>query len=338
MSRGIYSVVLVSLVMGALLGCGKSTPDGAAGDGPGDGRLDIVCTTGMVADLVRHVVGNRAEVRAIMGTNIDPHLFTPTTSDIRALGNADVVFYNGLFLEGRMVDAFKKIEKSGKRIFAVAAGLDESSVRSPSEFKGHPDPHIWMDVQLWSSCLQEVVRKMAKVDPDGADEFSKNADAYAEQLDLLDEYARKSIASIPPELRVMVTAHDAFGYYSRAYGIEVKSAQGITTESEPGVNDINKLVDFLVARKIPAIFVESSVSSDNIEALIEGAASKGQKVKVGGELFSDAMGAKGTYEGTYVGMIDHNTTVIALALGGEVPVGGMDGRLAGKTHAMSGKK
>ena len=152
------------------------------------------------------------------------------------------------------------------------------------------------------------------------------------------EYARKSIASIPPELRVMVTAHDAFGYYSRAYGIEVKSAQGITTESEPGVNDINKLVDFLVARKIPAIFIESSVSSDNIEALIEGAASKGQKVKVGGELFSDAMGAKGTYEGTYVGMIDHNTTVIALALGGEVPVGGMDGRLAGKTHALSGKK
>ncbi|MFP6675599.1 MAG: zinc ABC transporter substrate-binding protein [Pirellulaceae bacterium] len=329
MSRRIYAAVGVCLVIGSLFGCRNSDSDVESGNDGKGGKLDIVCTTGMVADLVRQVVGERAEVRAIMKINIDPHLFTATTSDVRALGKADIVFYSGLFLEGRMVDAFEKIKESGKPIFAVADGVDKQSLRSPSEFEGHPDPHIWMDVQLWSCCLDEVVARMAEVDPDHADEFAKNGEAYAKELDSLHEYAKTTIASIPKDRRVMVTAHDAFGYYSLAYGIAVRSAQGITTESEPGVNDINKLVDFLVAEKIPAIFVESSVSADNIKALIEGAGSKGHNVNVGGELFSDAMGAAGTYRGTYLGMIDHNTTVIALALDGtDVSAGGKDGKLA----------
>jgi manganese/zinc/iron transport system substrate-binding protein len=226
-----------------------------------------------------------------------------------------------------MADTFTQLQRSGKPSFAVTESLDKSYLRSPPDFAGHYDPHVWMDVRAWSQCVKHVAESLAKLDSNHADEYRENAKDYTEELNRLDDYVRQAMESIPESQRYLVTAHDAFGYFSRAYGIQVKSVQGVTTESEAGVRDVNQLVDFLVERKLPAIFVESSVNSKNIQAAIEGAQSRGVTVQIGGELFSDAMGAEGTYEGTYIGMIDHNATVIARGLGGKVPERGLNGKL-----------
>lgn len=287
----------------------------------------IVTTTGMVADVVRAVAGDKARVNGLMGEGVDPHLYKPTRDDIAALLKADVVFYSGLMLEGRMTDAFLRIARRGTPVFAVTELLDEKFLLEPEAFEGHTDPHVWMDVQGWKQAVEVVAGSLGEIDPANAAAYKENAAAYVAQLERLDAYAKQAVASIPEERRVLITAHDAFNYFGRAYGIQVRGIQGISTESEAGVADINRLVDFLVDRKIPAIFVESSVSDKNIRALIEGARSRGHTVRVGGELFSDAMGAPGTYEGTYIGMIDHNVTTIARALGGEAPERGFQGKL-----------
>jgi manganese/zinc/iron transport system substrate-binding protein len=288
----------------------------------------IVTTCGMVTDIVRTVAGEKATVNGLMGEGVDPHLYKPTRDDIAALVKADMVFYSGLMLEGRMTDAFLKVSRRGTPVFAVTELLDEKFLLEPEEFAGHTDPHVWMDVQGWMQAVQVVGRSLAEQDAPNAAYYTKNAEACIARLAELDAYAKKAMASIPPTRRVLITAHDAFNYFGRAYGIEVRGIQGISTESEAGVSDINKLVDFLVERKIPAIFVESSVSDKNIRALVEGCKSRGHAVKIGGELFSDAMGGPGTYEGTYIGMIDHNVTTIVRALGGEAPAGGFQGKLA----------
>jgi manganese/zinc/iron transport system substrate-binding protein len=281
----------------------------------------------MVADIVRHVAAGHAEVVGLIGTGVDPHLYKPLRHDIQELHSAEVVFYNGLLLEGRMSDALARVARSGKPVFAVTEALQESYLREPPEFQGHYDPHVWMDVAAWRQCMEFVGQVLANYDPAHADDYRRNAAEYSRQLQALDEYVRRVIGSIPPQQRVLVTAHDAFGYFARAYGLEVRSAQGISTESEAGVQDIVALVDFIVERKVPAIFVESTVNPKNIRAVIDGAARRGHAVRIGGELFSDAMGEPGTYEGTYVGMMDHNATVIARALGGTAPPGGFQGRL-----------
>jgi manganese/zinc/iron transport system substrate-binding protein len=281
----------------------------------------------MVTDIVRQVVGKHAEVSGLIEAGVDPHLFKPTRGHIKQLSDADVVFYSGLTLEGRMGETFTQLQRSGKSVFAVTEALDKNYLRTPEDFAGHYDPHVWMDVKAWSQCVTQVAESMAKFDPPHADEYLANAKAYQVELDKLDVYVRASIESIPESQRVLVTAHDAFEYFSRAYGIHVKSVQGVTTESEAGVLDVNRLVDFLVEHKLPALFVESSVNPKSIQAVIEGAKSRGVTVNVGGELFSDAMGASGTYEGTYIGMIDHNATLIARALGGTVPDRGLNGKL-----------
>lgn len=290
----------------------------------------IVTTCGMVTDIVRQVAGDRAKVTGLMGEGVDPHLYKPTRDDVAKLLQADVVFYSGLMLEGRMTDTFLKVARRGTPVFAVTELLDEKFLLEPEEFQGHTDPHVWMDVAGWMEAVKVVARSLGEVDPDHAALYGQNANRYIAQLARLDDYAKKTIASIPKERRVLITAHDAFNYFGRAYGIEVRGIQGISTESEAGVADINRLVDLLVERKIPAIFVESSVSDKNIRALIEGCKSRGHAVRIGGELFSDAMGRTGTYEGTYPGMIDHNVTLIARALGGEAPERGFNGSLAGK--------
>lgn len=287
----------------------------------------IVTTCGMVTDIVREVAGNKARVLGLMGEGVDPHLYKPTRDDVAKLLQADVVFYSGLMLEGRMTDTFLKVARRGAPVFAVTELLDEKFLLEPKEFQGHTDPHVWMDVSGWMEAVKVVARSLGEVDAAHAAFYQANAKRYNLELAKLDAYAKKSIASIPQARRVLVTAHDAFNYFGRAYGIEVLGIQGISTESEAGVADINKLVDLLVQRKIPAIFVESSVSDKNIRALIEGANARGHPVRVGGELFSDAMGKPGTYEGTYIGMIDHNVTVIGRALGGEVPERGLNGKL-----------
>lgn len=318
------------LAMGLSAGCESgSTPAGtsAPGGGSSGGRFTIVTTTGMVTDIVRQVAGERAEVTGIMGTGVDPHLYKPTASDNAKLRGADVIFYSGLLLEGRMDEVLKTANERGKPVYAVTEGIDPAYVRHPPGFAGHPDPHVWGDVTAWSAATAYVAETLAEFDPPHADEYRENAERYRAELAELDAYVRQVIASIPDGQRRLVTAHDAFEYFSHAYGIPVQSVLGITTESEAGVDDINQLVDFLVENKVPAVFIESSVNSRNIEAVIEGAAQRGWTVRIGGELFSDAMGAPGTYEGTYIGMIDHNATVIARALGGEAPERGLHGKL-----------
>ncbi len=326
-------IALIACTAAGHIGCDRANSANQSDPKPdrpaGHGAIRIVTTTGMVTDIVRHVAGSRAEVSGLIESGVDPHLFKPTRGHIKQLRDADVVFYSGLMLEGRMSEHFTQLQRAGKPVFAVTESLDKDSLRSPPDFAGHYDPHVWMDVKAWSQCVEHVAQSLATFDPPHADEYRANAKSYRAELAKLDDYVRMAIQSIPESQRVLVTAHDAFEYFSRAYGIEVKSVQGVTTESEAGVLDVNRLVDFLVERKLPAIFVESSVNAKNIQAVIEGAKSRGVTVKVGGELFSDAMGAEGTYEGTYIGMIDHNATLIARALGGDVPAQGMNGKLCG---------
>jgi manganese/zinc/iron transport system substrate-binding protein len=323
---------MYALLMAFCLGgCGPSTsatqgPGGTA-EFSGSYPYTVVTTTGMVADIVRAVAGEKASVIGLMGEGVDPHLYKPTRNDVRRLMEADIVFYSGLLLEGRMSDTFTQIARTGKPVYAVTEGIDESFLLQPEGAAGHWDPHVWMDVAAWSECVGFVAEKLAQFDPANAEMYRQNAAAYRAELQELDDYVRRVIASIPEQQRVLVTAHDAFQYFSRAYDIPVRSIQGISTESEAGVNDINQLVDFIAERKIRAIFVETSVSEKNIQAVVEGAAQKGWNVAIGGELFSDAMGKAGTYEGTYVGMIDHNATTIARALGGDAPEKGLSGKL-----------
>ncbi len=304
-----------------------ATPQHARADGPAEYPYSVVATTGMVADIVKQVVGDKANVQALMGQGVDPHLYKPTRGDVAAILQADVVFYSGLMLEGRMTDTFVKAARRGKPVYPVTELVDESFLLEPKGFAGHWDPHVWMDVQAWSRCVQAVAVAVAQFDPSHAEHYQANAAAYRRQLETLDAYAKRAIASIPQEQRVLVTAHDAFNYFARAYNIQVLGIQGISTESEAGLADIRKLVDFIVQTKVKAVFVESSVSDKNVKALIEGAKHSEHNVTIGGELFSDAMGPADSYEGTYIGMIDHNVTTITRALGGEAPPQGMQGKL-----------
>ncbi|MHC4948778.1 MAG: metal ABC transporter solute-binding protein, Zn/Mn family [Planctomycetota bacterium] len=231
-------------------------------------------------------------------------------------------------LEGKMSDALVRVARGGKPVYAVTELVDEAYLLEPEALAGHFDPHLWMDVGGWTKAVEAVARALADHDPDRAADYERNAAACIDELRGLDEYARRVIGSIPARSRLLVTAHDAFNYFGRAYGIEVRGIQGISTESEAGLEDINRLVDLLVERDVRAVFVETSVADRNVRALIEGARARGHDVTIGGSLFSDAMGAPGTYEGTYAGMIDHNVTVIARALGGDAPARGLNGRLA----------
>ncbi|MCP3904246.1 MAG: zinc ABC transporter solute-binding protein, partial [Planctomycetes bacterium] len=227
------------------------------------------------------------------------------------------------------------VARTGKPVYAVTELVDERYLLQPKAFAGHFDPHVWMDVRGWMKAVQAVSGTMIDVDPDGAEIYRANTIAYLGELQRLDDYARSCIESIPAQRRVLITAHDAFNYFGRAYGIEVLGIQGISTESKAGVSDINRLVDTIVDRKIAAVFVETSVAERNVRALVQGAASRDQEIAVGGLLFSDAMGAPGTYEGTYIGMIDHNVTTITRALGGTAPERGLNDRLAGATHGRA---
>lgn len=287
----------------------------------------IVTTVGMVTDIVRVVSGGAGEVEGLIGEGIDPHLYKPTRGDVVALQGADMVIYNGLKLEGRMSDILERLGERGKLVLAVSEAVLASGAVSGEPGDYGTDPHLWMDVAAWSQAVEEVGNFLAREDPERADRYRENAAAYRAKLEELDAYARTVLSSIPEGRRVLVTAHDAFGYFGRAYGLEVRGIQGISTESEAGMKDLETLLREVVDRGIPAIFVESSVSDKNVRALVEGALAKGHSLEIGGTLFSDAMGQPGTYRGTYFGMLDHNITTIAKALGGEVPAGGIHGQL-----------
>ena len=329
-SRGSILVALL-LALSALAGCdgtgGSTTSSSEASAGPKTIPYDIVTTIGMISDITTVVSDGRANVTGLLKAGIDPHLYSPTRSDVERLLESDVIFYNGLLLEGKMSDTL--IRAASKRpVFAVTELIDQSRLLAHEDYEGHSDPHVWMDPKLWKLAVAVVRDRLIEFDPEGRDVYERNADAYTQKIDALDDYATKTLMTVPVEQRVLVSAHDAFQYFGRRFGYEVVGIQGLSTESEAGVRDIERLVKLLVERRVRAVFVESTVSEKNVQALIAGAKARGHEVVIGGELFSDAMGESGTYEGTYLGMIDHNVTTIARALGGEAPERGLDGKLA----------
>ncbi|MFQ3670067.1 MAG: zinc ABC transporter substrate-binding protein [Verrucomicrobiia bacterium] len=287
----------------------------------------IVASTGMIADLARHLAGDRAHIHTLIGEGIDPHAYQPTRRDLLLLPNADLILVNGLNLEGKLGSVLARMSARGKPVVPVAEKIIATGRVPLIEADGQPDPHLWMDVSAWSHAVPIIAEALASIDPAHRDFYLGRVAPLQTEMAELHHYARTSLGSIPASRRVLVTAHDAFRYLGRAYDVEVRGIQGISTESEAGLRDIRDLITFLVERQIPAVFVETSVADKNVRALIEGAQARGHHVQIGGELFSDSMGAPGTYLGTYLGMIDHNVTTITRALGGQAPETGWRGKL-----------
>ncbi len=280
----------------------------------GGERVRVVATTSMVADLVRQVAGDRAVVEGLMGPGVDPHLYKATASDIVKLQRADAIFYNGLMLEGRLGDLFTRLARTKRHVYALAESIPSDALLEPEDYAGHYDPHVWFDVSLWARCVDVVVEGLSAADPGGSAFYAAQGRATKDRLSALHAWALAKAAELPAERRVLVTSHDAYNYFGRAYGFEVVGLQGISTVSEAGLADMTRLVDFIKARGLKAIFVESSVPPDTIRRLAQDAG-----VRVGGELFSDAMGTPGQIEngydlGTYEGMVKHNLTTIVEAL------------------------
>lgn len=313
--------VIGLLAIAFALGAGSLAPAEAQ-----EPRLKVVATTGMIADSARQIGGDAVEVQALMGPGVDPHAYRQTRTDIAAMTRADLVLWHGLYLEAQMEEFFAELGKR-RRVVAVAEALPENFLIKHDAYQNRFDPHIWMDPDLWAKVVIAVRDALIAARPESRAVFKANTTRHLQELTKLSAYAKQVLGSVPAEKRVLLTAHDAFNYFGKAYGYEVIGIQGISTESEAGLNRVKELVDFLVDRKIAAVFVETSVADRNLRALIEGAAARGHMVAIGGELFSDAMGSDGSYEGTYLGMIDHNTTTIGRALGGDAPVRGMAGRL-----------
>lgn len=291
-----------------------------------DTPLNVVATTGMIADAARAILGDVGTVTALMGPGVDPHSFRQTRSDIVAMTRADLTLWHGLYLEAQMEEFLNNLSRR-RVVVPVAETLDPDLLLQHADYDSRYDPHVWMAPELWTGVVTTIGAALQEARPDLALTFEARMRDYLASIARLHDYATTAIATIPEQARVLVTAHDAFGYFGRAYGMEVLGIQGISTESEAGLNRIRTLVDTLVDRKIGAVFVETSVSDRNMRALIEGAAAKGHAVRIGGELYSDAMGEQGTYEGTYPGMIDHNITTITRALGGDAPERGLHGKL-----------
>lgn len=306
MRTGILTAVMTASLLFA--GCSNSSAPQAK-----DGIWKVTTTTGMVADIVKQVGGDRVEVTQLMGAGVDPHLYKASEGDIKRIDDADIIFYSGQHLEGKMIEIFEKIGKS-KPVKPVTAKLTKEDLLADPASPENPDPHVWFDVSLWMKSVEQVRDDMVAIDPQNKDTYTANAEKYLAKLKELDDYARTQLASIPKEQRVLVTAHDAFQYFGHAYDVEVLGLQGISTASEYGLKDVQQLVDTLVARQIKAVFVESSVPKRSIEAVVQGAAAKNHTVTIGGELFSDAMGTPGTPEGTYIGMVKHNVDTIVKAL------------------------
>lgn len=296
-----------------ILGLTAATFHASAEPAPTEKKVRVVATTGMVADIARAVGGPRVDVQALMGPGVDPHLYKASPGDVRVLSDADLILYNGLHLEGRLADVLIRLARRRPTV-QVTENIPESQLREPPEFQGHFDPHVWFDVSLWSQAAERVRDALIERDPGHRDVFIDLTKEYTDELAKLHEWIKVEIAKIPEKSRVLVTAHDAFGYFGRAYGIEVMAIQGISTDSEASIRDMNHLVDTLVERKIPAVFVETSVPRKTIDALVEGCHARGHNVKIGGQLFSDAMGEANTPEGTYVGMVKHNVKTIVAAL------------------------
>ncbi|MBC3539804.1 metal ABC transporter solute-binding protein, Zn/Mn family [Rufibacter sediminis] len=302
--------VIFALLLGIMACNPKNTPGAKAHQ---EGKLYIVTTTGILRDAVANVVGDRAVVTALMGPGVDPHLYKAALGDLQTLREADFIIYNGLHLEGKMGEVLEKLARQ-KVVWAAAEGLPEKELRRLPEFQDSHDPHVWFNVQLWSQVVEHISVKLQQQDKPNASYYQANARAYQAQLDSLHRWTTEQIASIPAQQRILITAHDAFGYFGDAYHIQVQGLQGISTVSEFGLQDVSSLVNFIVDRKVKAVFVETSVSQKAIEAVLEGCRQKGHEIKLGGTLYSDALGEADGPAGTYAGMVKVNVGKIVQAL------------------------
>lgn len=273
-------------------------------------KPSLLATTGMIADVIKNITLDSAEVMSLMGAGVDPHLYKATRQDLEKMRQAEVIFYNGLYLEGKMGEVLEKLSKQ-KPVYAVANAISPQKILQEGTAA---DPHLWFDVQRWAEVTQFVAEKLIEKYPQNTAYFQKNTADYLEKLKQLDQEVKQQLKTIPEAQRVLITAHDAFGYFGKAYQVEVKALQGISTLSEFGLKDIKELVDFIVKRKIKAVFVETSIPQKSLEAVVSACQEKGHDLKIGGTLYSDAMGEEGTEEGTYIGMVRANVNTIIKGL------------------------
>ncbi len=298
---------LLLLVLSLAIGC-------APKEKASNGKINAVSTVGMIRDAIINVGGDQVEAVGLMGPGVDPHLYRATAGDVQKLESADIIFYGGLELEGRMTDIFVKMAGKGTPTHPVSDSIPRTDLREPPEFQGKFDPHVWFDVTLWKHSVESIRDGLSKLRPGSAEMFKANADKFLKELDELHAYVKAETAKVPKEGRVLVTAHDAFGYFGRQYDFEVIGIQGTSTATEAGAGALRTIADTIAKRKVKAIFVESSVPRSTIEALQKAVQSRGWNVTIGGQLFSDAMGKDGTPEGTYLGMVKHNVDTIVKAL------------------------
>lgn len=303
----LLSFIAAALLVAGVFSANATEQEKAALDN--DGRIHIVTTTAHIADLVQNIVGDKARVEALIGAGIDPHLYRPLRSDIMKLSSADIIFYNGRHLEGQMVELLETLNGT-KPSIGIGDEMDNLIRAEDGAF----DPHLWMDVRNWIKAADIVTATLEGELPAYKEEFAKAANLYKEQLQTLDNEIRQNLAAIPDHKRVLITAHDAFAYYGAAYDIEVIGIQGISTASEAGLHKIEAMVNLVSERQIPALFAETSVSDQNIKAIIEGVKRRGHDITLGGTLYSDSLGAPDSEAGTYIGMMRSNTNTIAKAL------------------------
>mgnify|MGYP001824596409 CR=1 FL=1 len=295
------------LILLTIIGCQEGQQDNAKE------TKKVVTTTGMIADAVLNIAGDSLSVEALMGPGVDPHLYKATQGDLKKLSNADLVLYNGLLLEGKMGEVLNKLGRI-KPVIAVGTAVDSSLLLASPQDQNTYDPHIWFDVTLWQQVVKKISYFLQEFDSGNAAYYQSNTNQYLKQLDSLHLQVSQQIMQIPEKQRVLITAHDAFEYFGRAYGIEVRGLQGLSTVSEFGLKDITDLVQFIIDRNIQAVFIETSISERSIKAVVEGCRKRGHQVRIGGSLYSDAMGDYGTPEGTYIGMVNANVITITQAL------------------------
>ncbi len=307
LSRFFIALMLLPI----LVACGSSESGTTNDDSAG--KLNVVATTGQITDALLNIGGDAIKLTGLFGPGVDPHLYVPTEGDVSTLAEANVIFYTGLHLEAQMVRVMDEMSKRGITVVSIGDLLPPERLLTWEQNTPH-DPHIWNDPQLWSLGLEMIRDTLIKEDPDNADLYRKNTETYLAEIDETHKYVQEQIERIPDDKRVMITAHDAFAYFARTYGLEVRGLQGISTESEASTADVQVLASFIVERQIPAIFVETSVPPRTIEAVQAAVEAQGFQVKIGGSLFSDALGSPGTPEGTYPGMLRHNAKTLADAL------------------------
>ncbi len=306
--KGFNFFIITNCAFIILTGCSQNESKQAK-----SGKYIIVTTTSIIADAVKNIVKDSAEVISLMGPGVDPHLYKATQGDLGRLTNADIIFYNGLHLEGKMGEVLEKLARQ-KKVVAVAGSIEKDRLINNSTFQGSFDPHVWFDVTLWKEVVNTINQTLMTVDTSRAEFYAQNAGDYLNLLDSLHLAVSQEIGSIPEPQRVLITAHDAFSYFGRAYNIEVKGLQGISTVAEYGLRDVSDLVNFIIERKIKSVFIESSVSERSIQAVVTGVNERGHKVTIGGSLYSDAMGSENTPEGTYIGMVHANVMTIVKGL------------------------